>query len=414
MIVTGEIAMQLAAGISPRVAHATTPQHRHVAAPRHPSSVVVPDPILRFRGNPDHPAHDRFGFHNSTVPAKIDVVALGDSQTYGRIGKPGDAWPAALGSMTGKTVYNMGIGGWDAVDYLSILDEALARRPGTILLGLYFGNDIYGAFRAVHLNHVHEELATPGARSVVDALEKSASLMAEIDRLVLAAPSEAGEPWQTGAAARAGRATSVRRIISEHSRLYGAFRWIKDRGHAELFPAAAEAERVDRMWRRQTAWARRHPDRGMALERAHFRTVLTPAIRNMAMNLRDPRIAEGLAITLRVLERCAARCREEGVTFAVILIPTKETVFELLGGVPPHRDSLWSRVIANERVIRDHVAALLDARGIPFRDALDSLRQCLSNSIQPYPIMRDGHPNVAGHRAIARAAAELLAVIDNS
>ena len=403
MIATGEIAMQLAAGVSLRVAYATMPPHRRAAVTLDLPSSMVADPILRHRGNPDHPAHDRLGFHNSAIPGKIDIVALGDSQTYGSIGRSGEAWPAALAGMTGKTVYNMGIVGWDAVDYLSILDEALAHRPGTILLGLYFGNDIYGAFRTVYVNHVHEELATPGARFVVEALEKSGSLATEIDRLVLSAP---GEPTHIA------YATSVRSILSENSRLYGALRWIQDRTCAELFPAAAEADRVDRLWRQQRAWARRHANQGMTFERANFRTVLTPAFRNVTLNLRDPRIAEGMEITLRVLGRCADRCREEGVRFAVILIPTKESVFASLEDFPSGEGSLWTRMIANERVARDRVVSFFDVRGIPFRSALGSLQECLSNSVQPYPITRDGHPNAAGYQAIARSGSELLRAID--
>ena len=363
---------------------------------------MVSDPILRHRGNPNHPAHDRLGFHNKGVPGEIDVVALGDSQTYGPIGRPGDAWPAALADLTGKTVYNMGIGGWDAVDYVSILDEAFDRQPETILLGVYLGNDVYGAFRTVHTNGIRADLATPGADSKVKSLEETDPLARTIDRLILAAPPGPARPD------RVERPMSLRRCVSEYSRLYGALRWVKDSGYAYLFPAEASAARADQLWREQRAWVGRHASQSIAFEHAGFRTVLRPAIRNTTLNLEDPRIAEGLEITLRVLERCAARCRERGVAFAVILIPTKEWVFASLGDVDA-LDPRWSRLIANERHMCRRVTEFLTTHDIPCRDALGSLRQSLSDSVQTHPITRDGHPNAAGYRAIARSAAELLA-----
>src|SRR5688572_30586092 len=44
---------------------------------------TVPDERLGHRPNPDKPGHDRKGFRNPEVPAKADIIALGDSQTYG-------------------------------------------------------------------------------------------------------------------------------------------------------------------------------------------------------------------------------------------------------------------------------------------------------------------------------------------
>ena len=95
-IVACEAVLQLAAGVSLRVAHEMSPAHHLAFIKPDLPSVMISDPILRHRGNPDHPAHDRLGFHNETVPRHIDVVALGDSQTYGPIGKSGEAWPAVL------------------------------------------------------------------------------------------------------------------------------------------------------------------------------------------------------------------------------------------------------------------------------------------------------------------------------
>src|SRR5881394_3687348 len=38
--------------------------------------------------------HDAWGFRNRSVPESADVVALGDSHTYGNCAKRSEAWPA--------------------------------------------------------------------------------------------------------------------------------------------------------------------------------------------------------------------------------------------------------------------------------------------------------------------------------
>src|SRR5689334_4893320 len=48
-----------------------------------PSSPVVADDELGWRGSPRYRSHDAAGFRNRTVLSRADVVALGDSQTYG-------------------------------------------------------------------------------------------------------------------------------------------------------------------------------------------------------------------------------------------------------------------------------------------------------------------------------------------
>ena len=111
---------------------------------------MVPDPRLDHRGNPAFPAHDRRGFPNRETPAAVEIVALGDSMTYGSVGHPEDAWPAALQALTGRTTYNMAIGGWGPFECLEVLAEALEHQPRVVVLGFYLGNDLFDAFRMAY------------------------------------------------------------------------------------------------------------------------------------------------------------------------------------------------------------------------------------------------------------------------
>jgi len=86
----------------------------------------------------------------------------------------------------------------------------------------------------------------------------------------------------------------------------------------------------------------------------------------------------------------------------VLLVPTKELVFEELWGNP----STSYRVLTeNEELFWRIAKDFFEENGIEYVDALPALRQQLTSGIQPYQVSRDGHPNEEGHRAIARLVA---------
>lgn len=68
-----ELALQLACLVSPRLWMALAPWR----------ASVVDDPRLGLRGSPDFPEHDAWGCRNPRVPETTQIVAIGDSQTYG-------------------------------------------------------------------------------------------------------------------------------------------------------------------------------------------------------------------------------------------------------------------------------------------------------------------------------------------
>lgn len=72
--------------------------------------IIEEDALLQHRIPPGSGGHDEWGFRNKSVPRSVDIVAIGDSQTYGISAKRTQAWPAVLGKMSGH----------DPVDYLLI------------------------------------------------------------------------------------------------------------------------------------------------------------------------------------------------------------------------------------------------------------------------------------------------------
>jgi hypothetical protein len=79
---------------------------------------VVSDDILGAVPAPSAMAEfDRWGFRNREVPETADIVAVGDSHTYGNTARMVDSWPYVLGRLTGRQVYDMALGGYGPNQY---------------------------------------------------------------------------------------------------------------------------------------------------------------------------------------------------------------------------------------------------------------------------------------------------------
>jgi lysophospholipase L1-like esterase len=120
---------------------------------------MIGDPRLYERIAPYSGGHDANGFRNDSVPDHADIVVLGDSQTWGYNVERDDIWSNVLHDLTGQTVYNMANSGFGPVQYWVLAGDALAQfSPETIIVGLYFGNDFYDAYRLVYLHDRYASL----------------------------------------------------------------------------------------------------------------------------------------------------------------------------------------------------------------------------------------------------------------
>jgi lysophospholipase L1-like esterase len=88
--------------------------------------------------------HDLLGFRNRNIPNIADVIAIGDSQTYGNRTVLAENWPSQLERMLKDkrpVVYSMATGGWCAVQYLNMFTNATFFHPRVIVIAFYSGND---------------------------------------------------------------------------------------------------------------------------------------------------------------------------------------------------------------------------------------------------------------------------------
>ena len=120
---------------------------------------ILQDPVSRVRALPFFPdivgagPHDLLGFRNFAVPDTADVVAIGDSQTYGNNARLEDNWPSQMAralSAKRPVVYAMATGGWAAPQYLQMIPYAMRLRPRVIVLAFYSGNDPAESFAMVY------------------------------------------------------------------------------------------------------------------------------------------------------------------------------------------------------------------------------------------------------------------------
>jgi lysophospholipase L1-like esterase len=88
--------------------------------------------------------HDLLGFRNRSIPNVADIIAIGDSQTYGNNTVLEENWPSQLEKMLGDrkpVVYGMATGGWGAVQYLDMFSHAAHFLPRVVVVAFYTGND---------------------------------------------------------------------------------------------------------------------------------------------------------------------------------------------------------------------------------------------------------------------------------
>jgi len=374
----GELLLQAAALLFP-------PVYRILMIGGEPALVqsIIPDERLAHKGNPQYPEHDSWGFRNESVPQEAEVVVLGDSQTYGTGVNPKEAWPRQVESKSGIKVYNMAFPGWGPVESLILQSEIERLSPAVIVQAFYFGNDLYDSYESVYENHQYSELQSsdPEASEKIAEAEAVDPLALKISRLFHGKPKTAS------------LADSIRGVLSNHSRLYGLAR-------ATL--RTYENRQGPTGWATQKRKAREMPELFQVFESGNLRTVFTPAYRLAGLDQGDPRIREGLRVSLEAISRIAERAGSRQISFMVLLIPTKEFAFGSAVGSPTaDLPDVYADLLENERQALEMTKSYLSARSIHFIEGAPIFQACIQEGIQLYRESNDGHPNPLGHEALA-------------
>lgn len=367
----------------------------------------VDDPRYGLRPNPRYGDHDAWGFRNAGTPRLADLVALGDSQTYGVSARRDEAWPQQLARQSGLRVYNMACGSWSPAHYPLLLPRAFELEPQRVLLALYTGNDLWDALAMAYLRRGVPELEAEALRD-----ESFRGLLRRTELELNAASAEASKLMAPGfAQIEAGPAAGSRWIatLRDGSKLWGVLRALRTRWAAPARPSELDSAQVEAHWAALVARAGASTQLAVC-ERGRARTALDVGYRLAAF---DERLwPEGLRLCLRSLELVSARCAARRVDVLVVLIPTKELVF--FPACPPATQSKGSypALLAREQQARQRAMAFLDERGIAWVDTAPALEAAVQQGQAVYPHSTDSHPNALGYGVIARAVAHRLAAAE--
>jgi hypothetical protein len=334
------------------------------------SPLLVPDDVLGFALPRGSGGHDEWGFRNTRVPEAAEVVALGDSLTYGNTARMIESWPMVLGLLTGKTVYNLGMGGYGPNQYDHLLHtKALGLKPRIVICALSMADDFDNAFdityRLAHWSFLrrddHRRPAGPHVGERVRPREVS---------------------WHK----------RVRIWLSQHSILYR----LLFHGLLQALKGRLQVEYAARFYESTTS---------LLLPEQNVREAFVPAFHLRGLDQDAPRVREGMRLTLELLKDMNALCARHQVRFLVAVVPTKETVFarHLEHNPGLGLSETVDAVIANERLARQALFAGLEEDRIPYIDLLPAMEKASeSERIYTYSAV-DMHPNATGYRVIAEA-----------
>lgn len=338
------------------------------------------DPILRYRIEPRSAGHDSWGYRNTHVPEKADIVALGDSQTYGESALARYSWPSILGSLTGKETYNMGVGGYGPAEYFYLLEnKAPELRPEAVIVGFYLGNDLADAYTAVYTVERWRDLRSPEI-----SLARNTSGNTDEVPPVNETPPAKGPFW-----------------AGLKNRVYSTAGWFA--GNSVLYRVITASYLGDRIRQNKMLdWGEKITI--LKVDEYGINTGFTPVRRLQALDLSREDVREGLRLALDFFDGMNEFAAENGIRFLVVIIPTKETVYgEFIEG---NRSLQYSDeidlLLENERRVRGIAESYFKEHDIPYVDPLGPLREAAGRG-RIYPDNYSGHFNGNGNRVIAES-----------
>jgi len=395
-LLLAEAALQIATAVFPAVeARLSGLKPRYVA-----------DPVLYVRGDSALPEYDEQGFRNEARPTRSRIVVIGDSQTEGSGVARENAWPQQLAARLATSVYQMAFGSYGPGHYLALIDDALLLEPRIVVVAVYTGNDLAGAYEWVYTNGRNPELRIDSARTR-SHIERAEAELGPIERA-----------WQTTREAEKGLYGRpflrwLRANVEDRSKIVALYQQLQWRlsGRADSLVTDETRPEWGNTLRTLDGMP---PDLLFPFDDGAVRTVFTPRARLAAQDLGDARIAEGLRLTVTALEYIAARCRDRA-RLLVLLLPTKENVFaERVMASTPQAPQTFARLVGQETDVRTRIETALRERGIEVVDALPAMRALLAAqdpnvaAVNPYPETWDGHPAAAGHAAVSRVVADAI------
>lgn len=335
---------------------------------------MVNDPVLGAVPSPSTRGHgfDRWGFRNADVPERVDIVAIGDSHTYGNTATMQDSWPSVVERLSGRRTYNMGLGGYGPNQYFHVLTtKAVTLKPRLVIAGLYMGDDFENAYLITYgLDHWKALRALPPERVDFDI-------------------------WQAPAATSWHKPMRV--WLSRHSLLY---QLLVHGPYTGRFQGEYQIRNASKLYPSATA---------LFVPEKNIEEAFLPEGILRRLNQDDETVREGMRITFSLLSQMNDFCRQHGIQFLVAVIPTKEMVFAeyLDGNAKLPLSGVIARLLRHERLAREETFKFLTASGLSYIDTLPALRNKVEHQLYARTAA-DMHPSRNGYNVIGTAIAAAL------
>ena len=348
----------------------------------------ISDPDLGYRMSRFFPGHDRLGYRNDDDPDRYDVLAIGDSATYGYGAPPDGSWPRHLRRLIGKPVYNAGVGGYGPCEYRKVMAETLHLQPRVVVLAVSLQNDLFDAYASVYLDHRCTDLATtdPSIMARFRDVDRTGTLRDQANQYQETNPDP-------------GRPNPLKRLA-----LYGlarSFSYQLTASTALPFPG-----RDEQSYERASQLASR-----IGMDRPDaFRTVFQdPRLHILGNDLDDVRIAEGLRVLFAAFDEMSRNLMARDTSFVVALLHNKP--FVLTSVLTTERPDLWptfERQVSLEIRMTEQIVKWLSSNNISYVDTGDAMRRAVERGKMPYRETDDHHPSSVGYQIIAEAISEAV------
>ncbi len=304
---------------------------------------------------------DEHGFRNNTLPS-IDIVALGDSHTYGFNVSSDKSWPKLLAQKIKKHIYNFGVGGYGILQYQYLLNKAIELNPEVILLGLYLPNDLNDVCKLISTN---QYWASRAKESGINS-----SLCPKTKKR------------------QHGR--SILKLLKEKSAIISIF----SEYYSHLFP-------------------RRKFDltNALMINDKKIKTVIShKRIRahKRYMDINKPHIEMAYEILKNFFLEAKNNVKLNNMRFGVLFIPSKERVlYKHLIKMGYDIPIEYKELVGNEDELKENITLFLNNAGISSIDILQDMENTLLRHGNIYPASDNGHPIDMGYQIYAENAFKL-------
>jgi hypothetical protein len=318
---------------------------------------------------------DAWGYRNPKVPETADIVAIGDSHTYGNTATMEDSWPYVVGRLMGRSVYNLAMGGYGPNQYYYLLQtKALKLKPKLIICGFYMGDDFDNAYAMTYGTEYWASLrALPNVKVDLNT-------------------------WNPDI--REPNPSFFRRVRLWLSR------------HSVVYQIAAHASSLGNLQgdiQISNAHSRNPLATSLILPEKHIEEAFLPARMLRIIDQNSDTVREGMRITFQLFARMNEICKQNHIAFVIAIIPTKEMVFyeyfEHHPELPLHETVTGAGV--NGLLAKEKTIQFLTDSGIAFVDTLPALKRSAGQDLYAHS-SGDMHPSRNGYRVIGEAISEAL------